>query len=83
MSPKSSSFSILMELTTQELSCESVAVNSGLKPFYRKRMYLSPIKAWVFPLAKFVTTSHLTVLFHLDAFDPVHAFLHREILQLM
>lgn len=46
-------------------------------------MYLPPIKAWVFPLAKFVTTSHLTVLFHLDAFDPVLAFLHREILQLM
>lgn len=84
MSPKSSSFNILMELPTQELSCEIVVVNSGFSCFTGiENVSTSPIKAWVFPLDKFITTSHLTVLFHLDAFDPVLAFLHIEVLQLV
>lgn len=37
MSPQSSSFSVLMVLTIQELSCGSVAVNSEIKPFHRNR----------------------------------------------
>lgn len=72
-----------MVLTIQELSCRSVAVNSGLRYIlYSCEMIYFPYKC--LPFFPWISVQPLLTLlfFHLDAFAPILVLLRGELLQL-